>query len=96
MSRGRHIMRPRPAPLWPIRLAAIVMGSLSIAAGLVGFRDGRYWVTQFNPRMDTVTTGPVLSFVLLGALILLFGIVPWPKSQPPLKPRKEHKWRTHI
>jgi hypothetical protein len=95
VSRGPHIRKkPRREPQWPARLFAIAVGGFLTFAGLYGFHNQRYWITGYNPELGHVATGPVLWRAILGILILLIGIMPWAKT--PWKPRKEHKWRTHI
>ena len=87
-------MRQRtPTRQWPARLTFILMGGFLIVVGLEAVHNGHFWIAHFSARLGRTVIGPSLDFVVFGLILVILGIVPWPKD--PGKPQKD-KWKTHA
>jgi len=67
---------------WPLRLFLVVIGVALAAFGLTGFKLGHLWIFRENTYSGNGQV-PTLSYAWMGLLILVIGIVPWPKWKGP-------------
>ncbi len=44
--------------------------------------SGYWWIAGRSPRLGTVSYGPTMSLLFWGILIIIAGVIPWPKQRP--------------
>jgi hypothetical protein len=56
---------------------AILFGAISVLMGWEAQSQGFLWNSGYNARIGTETSGTTLSWIVIGALLILAGILPW-------------------
>jgi len=65
--------------MWPLRLLLVVVGAALAAFGSVAFKLGHLWVFRENTYSGNGYV-PTLTYAWIGLIILIIGLIPWPKS----------------
>jgi hypothetical protein len=72
---------------WVARLLVVAIGGIVAATGLADIHMGYWWVARENTLPGTPGLAPTLAFVFWGFIIIVLGLIPWPKSREPRKHR---------
>lgn len=88
------MQKPKPPRQWIVRciFALLGVGLATLGFGLA--HEGIFWISGYSARLGGFAFIPSLWYVGLGAILLMIGIIPWPRDPGPLK--KRSKWRTHV
>lgn len=70
-----------PKPRWLARLLVVVTGGVVTATGLAEIHMGYWWVARENTLPGTPGVAPTLALVFWGFVIIVIGLIPWPKSR---------------
>jgi hypothetical protein len=76
-----------PTPSWRLRLYLVVFGAVVAATGFAAIHMGYWWIARYNTRLGRPGFAPSLDFVFLGLIIVIIGLIPWPKSREPKRHR---------
>ena len=88
-SRRRNNTNGAGSGRWLVRTTLILFGLAAMFIGWEAVGQGYWWVRYYNP-WEGIATGPTLSFVFIGAIFVVFGLVPWRRAQ------KSHKSKNDI
>ena len=70
--------KQRPFSYAPMfRIMAVVFGAISVAMGWEAQSQVFLWNSGYNARIGTETTGTTLSWIVIGVLLIIAGILPW-------------------
>ncbi len=72
--------KPKPDKLWrfkqwPLGIAFITLGSLSLFSGLTGLREHRLWFQRFSFTLGGPVIGLTVGLLLVGGAFILAGIM---------------------
>jgi hypothetical protein len=73
---------------WPLRLFLISLGSIFSTIGIFGLKNGVLWIPRISQRSGRVAFTPTATFLVLGIIFLLIGVIPWGK--PERDTRRKH------
>jgi len=76
-SRIKNVMQEQDRLYALFRVIAIVLGAFWVWMGRAAISQGYLWVSSYNPEVGRVTTGPTLTWVVFGGLLIVAGILPW-------------------
>jgi|GEM_PF-3594722 len=88
-SRKRKNTKGEGSGRWLARMILIVLGLAAMFIGLEAMGQGYRWVRYYNPREGGIAIGPTLSLVFIGAILVIFGLVPWGRARKSRKSKND-------
>lgn len=85
----RKKTRAATSTQWPFRMLFILLGLGVAWTGWEAIEHGYWWIRDYNPRLGIVAVGPSLGFVFMGALFVLMGLIPWPRTRKEPKSKND-------
>lgn len=64
---------------WPLRLLLVALGSCAAVLGILGLKNGVWWIPGINYQLGRVGITPTITLVFLGLIFVLIGLIPWGK-----------------
>jgi hypothetical protein len=76
-----RILKNQLKPRWPGRLTLVGIGTLLAATGLAAIHMGYWWMAHENTYVGTPGYPPTLACAFWGFILVVIGLIPWPKPR---------------
>jgi hypothetical protein len=75
------MLKNQRKPRWPARLSLVAMGTVLAVTVLAAVHMGYSWFAQENNYVGTPGYAPTLAFNFWGFILIVIGLIPWPKPR---------------